>query len=168
MTPNKAPQPLGTDIGELLLAQSFTVVVAESCTGGLLGDTLTNVPGSSAYFLGGILAYSNAVKQNILLVPADTLEVHGAVSEPVALAMANNVRKMFHADIGMSITGIAGPGGGTATKPVGLTWVGISTPEGSWAQQFVWDTDRVSNKRASARAALDILREYLTRGIPKK
>ncbi len=117
---------LSTDIGRILNEKSLTIATAESCTGGLIGHTLTAVSGSSHYYLGGVISYSNHIKEEWLGVQAQTLLQHGAVSEATAREMAEGIRKKFKSDIGLSSTGIAGPTGGTPTKPVGLVWIGIS------------------------------------------
>lgn len=147
--------------GDQLRARRYRLAVAESCTGGLVGDLITNVPGSSDYFAGGILAYSNEAKKKLLDVKDETLKQYGAVSKQTALEMARGVRRQLCVDVGLSVTGIAGPGGGTPEKPVGLTWIGLSTPEGEWARQYVWQQDRLGNKRDSAEAALKLLLEFL-------
>jgi nicotinamide-nucleotide amidase len=118
-------------VGELLRARGWTLAVAESCTGGLISSRLTDVPGSSDYVLLGVVSYSNASKIDVLSVPADLIEVHGAVSEQVAAAMATGVRERAHAHIGLGITGVAGPGGGTTRKPVGTVAVAVVGPDGS-------------------------------------
>jgi nicotinamide-nucleotide amidase len=148
-------------IGDLLRERGWTLAVSESCTGGLVGHRITNVPGSSDYYRGSITAYANAVKAQLLDVPQSTLEAHGAVSAETARAMARGVRRVFDADVGLSVTGIAGPGGGTPEKPVGLTYVGLSTPDGEVVERHVWPGDRVANKRASAEAVLELLRRHL-------
>ena len=152
---------LESRIGEVLRGRRLTLVTAESCTGGLIAHRLTNVSGSSAYFLGGIVSYSNEAKAQLLGVRQSTLEAHGAVSEATAIEMARGARRVFKADIAVSVTGIAGPGGGTPEKPVGLVWVGLSTPEGDRAQKFIWDQDREGNKAESAAAALQIVLKYI-------
>jgi len=148
-------------IAPLLRARGLTLATAESCTGGLIGHLITNVPGSSDYYLGGVVSYANQAKIGLLGVRPETIERYGAVSEQTACEMAQGVRGLLGADLGLSVTGIAGPGGGTPEKPVGLTWIGISTPAGVRAQRFVWQRDRVGNKEESARAALLILLAYL-------
>lgn len=149
-------------LGAALIRLQRTVCVAESCTGGLIGHRLTNIPGSSAYMLGGIIAYANSAKQMILHVPESTLIAHGAVSEPTAREMAISARAMFGADYALSVTGIAGPGGGTAEKPVGLTYIGIALPEGEViVERHIWQGDREANKHASASAALALLWRHL-------
>ncbi len=153
--------PLEVRLGDLLRARSLTLAVAESCTGGLLGDRITNVAGASDYFLGGVIAYANRVKEEVLGVPAETLEREGAVSRETVLAMARGVRRLLGADVALSVSGIAGPGGGTPEKPVGTTWIALSAPEGAWARQFRWQGDRLENKTLSAEAALRLLLSYL-------
>ncbi len=149
-------------VGELLRQQAFTLAVAESCTGGLLSHRLTNVPGSSTYFMGGIVSYSNEAKMGLLNVKAETLEKHGAVSKETAIEMARGIRLTLDADVGLSVTGIAGPGGGTPDKPVGLTWIGLSMPQADKAWKFVWPGNRLENKEASVEQALKILVKALS------
>jgi PncC family amidohydrolase len=150
----------------VLTDRKLTLATAESCTGGLIAHRLTNVSGSSAYFLGGIVSYSNEAKAQLLGVGQGTLETQGAVSEATAIEMARGVRRVFSADIAVSVTGIAGPGGGTPEKPVGLAWIGLSTHEGERAQKFIWDQDREGNKAESAEAALQMVWDYLTTATP--
>jgi PncC family amidohydrolase len=152
---------LEVSVGKALRAGGKTLALAESCTGGLLGHRLTNVPGSSDYFLGDIVAYSYEAKERVLGVHHRTLYEHGAVSREVAMEMARGARQALGADIGMAVTGIAGPTGGLPGKPVGLTWIAISTREGETARDFVWQGDRESNKDRSATAALEMLLEAL-------
>lgn len=149
-------------VGDLLRQRKQTVAVAESCTGGLLGKRLTNVSGSSDYFLGGVISYSNELKLKLLQVPNEVLEEGGAVSEKCALAMAEGVRKLTGADYGLSITGIAGPTGGTVDKPVGLVYIGIASKNGSVAKKYVFTKDRDFNRELSAQTALNLLRLELT------
>lgn len=153
-------------VGQLLLDQQKTIAVAESCTGGLIGHKLTNVPGSSAYFDRGVLTYSNEAKEELLGVPGTTLEQFGAVSEQTAKAMAQGVRKLSRASIGLSVTGIAGPGGGSETKPVGLVYVGYADENKGFAKGFTFFTDRLVNKERFAMAALDVVRRELL-GLPQ-
>jgi PncC family amidohydrolase len=153
--------PLEFSLGQLLTARRLTLATAESCTGGLIGHRLTNVPGSSAYYLGGIVAYANEIKAAMLNVPWDTLNAHGAVSRETALAMARGVRAALGTDIGISVTGIAGPDGGTPEKPVGTVWIGLSAGDFEDAWRFLWDGDRLSNKELSAQAALQKVVDYL-------
>lgn len=155
---------LEEDIIARLVEQGTTVAVAESCTGGLIGHRLTQVPGSSAAFLGGVIAYQNTVKERVLGVPADVLEREGAVSEATALAMAEGARRLLGADVAVAVTGIAGPGGGTDDKPVGLTYAALAGPDTHSCERFVWHGERQSNKESSAEAALALLRRYLDAG----
>ncbi len=147
--------------GRLLLEQGLKLVVAESCTGGLIGHRITNIAGSSAYYLGSVTAYAYEAKAALLGVSWETLNTFGAVSRETVLEMASGIRRVLQADIGLSVSGIAGPGGGTEDKPVGTTWIGLSTPEGDWAQHYLWDGDRLQNKAYSADAALRFLIAYL-------
>jgi nicotinamide-nucleotide amidase len=144
-------------------AAGYKLAVAESCTGGLLGERITNVPGSSDVFLGGVIAYHNDVKRNVLGVSAGDLEQHGAVSEPVAVQMATGVREKLGADVGISVTGIAGPGGGTAEKPVGLVWVAVHASEVE-ARRFHLVGDRAEIRQRAAQAALEMVRRALSKG----
>lgn len=157
---------LEADIGELLRARHLSLAVAESCTGGLVGHRLTNIPGSSEYFLGGLIAYANAAKQSLLGVPAETLAAFGAVSAEAARAMALGARRALAADLGLAVTGVAGPGGGTPDKPVGLTWLGLCAGDTTWARRCLWNSDRLGNKERSAEAALEFLHDYLTGRLP--
>lgn len=148
-------------LGPLLRQRKQTLAVAESCTGGLLAHRLTNVSGSSDYFLGGVVAYSNAAKRALLGVAASVLEREGAVSEAVAREMASGVRRLFGADIGVGITGIAGPTGGTPEKPVGLVYIALAAEGVVRCERHIWPHDRLGNKEASAQRALEMLLEYL-------
>ena len=147
-------------IGTLLSERHLTLAVAESCTGGLISDRITDIPGSSAYFAGGVVAYSYEAKAAILGVSWDTLNAKGAVSKDTVIEMARGARKALQSNIAVSVSGIAGPGGGTAEKPVGTTWIGLVTSEGEWARHFVWIGDRRQNKQLSSDAALQILLDY--------
>jgi nicotinamide-nucleotide amidase len=148
-------------IGRLLRRQRATVAVAESCTGGLVSDRLTNVAGSSDYFQGSVIAYHNGVKTAQLAVPAALLRRHGAVSAQVASAMAEGVRRALHASIGLAITGIAGPSGGTAAKPVGRIYLALSNGQQCVVQRGQFFGDRLSIKAQAAQTALDLLRRFL-------
>ena len=141
----------------------LTLAVAESCTGGLLGERITNIPGSSDVFLGGVIAYHNDVKRDQLGVQEDDIRRHGAVSEEVASQMAAAVRDRLGADIGIAITGVAGPGGGTPEKPVGLIWIAVSAPE-TKARRFQLIGDRTEIRQRAAQAALEMLRRTLSKG----
>lgn len=160
-----ASAPLEAQVNALLRAGGKTISTAESCTGGLIAHLLTNVPGSSACVLGGVVAYDNQVKQALLNVREETLIEYGAVSEPTARQMAINVRALFGSDYALSVTGIAGPGGGTADKPVGLTYIGCVDATGQVRiERHIWDGDREANKLASAQAALRLLLNVLQTG----
>jgi PncC family amidohydrolase len=149
---------------ELLKSRGRTVACAESCTGGGLGARLTSVSGSSAAFLGGVVTYSNDAKVKLLGVDPALLETHGAVSAPVAEAMARGVQERLGADLAVSITGVAGPDGGTAEKPVGLVYVGVATPERVFAVENHFIGIREDVRRRSTQVALQLLREELLRG----
>ena len=148
-------------VGGLLQRRGVTLAVAESCTGGLIGHRITNVPGSSAYYQGSITAYSYDAKELILHVRHDTLYQYGAVSERTAREMAQGVRRAFGADVGLAVTGIAGPDGGMPEKPVGLVYIALAAPDGEWVERQVWTGNRLENKEHSAEAALDLLCRYL-------
>jgi|SRR5713226_3439853 len=146
-------------VGERLRQLGWSVAVAESCTGGLLGAGLTDVPGSSDYFLGGVIAYADRVKVEQLAVPDGVLRSVGAVSMETAAAMASGVRQLLRADIGVSITGVAGPGAEEG-KPAGLTFIGVAAPQ-PITQRFDWTGDRWANRRQSVLAALELLARAL-------
>jgi nicotinamide-nucleotide amidase len=152
---------LAERVGKLLKTMKMTMAVAESCTGGMLGGRLTAVPGSSAYFLGGVIAYDDSVKVALLRVPAQIVREHGAVSAESALAMAQGVREITGADLGLSITGVAGPGGGTEEKPVGTTYIALVGGPSERLEQRVWRGDRTANREQSVRLALQMIIEYL-------
>ncbi len=147
---------LAERVGELLRQSRLTLATAESCTGGGLGDAITDVPGSSDYYLGGVIAYANAVKESLLGVPHEVLTAHGAVSAEVAVAMAVGARRLLGADLALASTGVAGPGGGTPEKPVGLVYIGLATPKGSEWRRCQWAGDRRQNKQLTVRAALEM------------
>jgi PncC family amidohydrolase len=148
-------EPIEVQIGRALKGRHWTLAVAESCTGGLLGHRITEVPGSSEYFMGGIIAYAYEAKEKFLSVDHKILETYGAVSEETAVQMAEGVRKAFDVDVGIGVTGIAGPASDLSEKPVGLTWIAVSTVEGTSAQSHHWHGDRSANKLQSAQAALE-------------
>ena len=150
---------LAARLGARCAALGLTVATAESCTGGLVAHLITEVPGSSAYLRGGIVAYADDVKRAALGVPAEVLVAHGAVSAQVALAMAEGVRQALGTDLAVAVTGVAGPDGGSEAKPVGLVYVavvGLGAPD---VRRFHWAGDRSANKRSSAEAALSMLLE---------
>jgi len=153
--------PLEELVGRRLRDQGLTLAVAESCTGGLIGHRLTNVPGSSDYFLGGVVTYGNQAKMDLLRVPGETLAQEGAVSGATARAMALGVKEMFHTPLGLAVTGIAGPSGGTGEKPVGTVWIGLAAPAGVEARHYRFHGSREEIKALSAQTALDWLRREL-------
>lgn len=140
-------------------ALDLRVATVESCTGGLVGHLITEVPGSSAYFVGGFVTYSDELKREVVGVPHDVLAAHGAVSAQVAMAMATGGRERTGADLAVSVTGIAGPDGGTPAKPIGLTYVAVADGKGVAVRRHVWTGDRSDNKRRSAAVALELLLE---------
>ncbi len=143
------------------LERGLTLATAESCTGGLIAHLLTEVPGSSDYFIGAAVTYSDALKRGLLNVPGELLRTGGAVSADVAIAMAVGCRSKLGSDMAVSVTGIAGPDGGSPEKPVGLTYVAIADAAGHDVRRFVWSEGRSGNKRRSAEAALTLLLERL-------
>lgn len=149
------------EAGRRLAAGGLSLAVTESCTGGLICKLLTDVPGSSLYFAGGIVAYANDVKMRELGVDGQVLREKGAVSEETAREMAAGIRERFGTDVGLSSTGIAGPEGGSADKPVGLVYLGIATAEGARARRFDFEGDRIEVRSRSAEAALRMLCETL-------
>ncbi|OAG28695.1 CinA family nicotinamide mononucleotide deamidase-related protein [Thermodesulfatator autotrophicus] len=151
-------------IGKLLLERKETLALAESCTGGLVASRITRIPGSSAYFERGVVSYSNEAKIEILGVPEEDIKTFGAVSEPVAKAMAEGVKKLAKTTYGIGITGIAGPTGGTKDKPVGTVWIGFSCKDGTVAQCFLFPGNRHTVQDYAASTALDWLRRYLRYG----
>ncbi len=148
-------------IGQLLKDNDLTLAVAESCTAGQLGNLITKVSGSSDYFQGGIISYSNDAKVNLLGVDAAIIEEHGAVSEECAVAMAEGCRQKFGSGYALSVTGIAGPSGGTDEKPVGTTWIGLSSGHAKYAKKFAYGTNRNVNRTRAAYAALELLRREI-------
>ncbi|MFA5260884.1 MAG: CinA family protein [Candidatus Omnitrophota bacterium] len=144
-----------------LLSRNETLAIAESCTGGLLGHRLTNVPGSSKFLTADLVCYSNDAKKALLKIPNQTLRSYGAVSEPVAELMAKRVRALFKAHYGIGITGIAGPSGGTKTKPVGLTFIAIATASETLCLKCHFPGDRAKIKKAATTTALNLLLEFM-------
>jgi nicotinamide-nucleotide amidase len=154
-------------VGRLLAKQHRTVALAESCTGGLIGHRLTQVPGSSSYMDRGVICYSNRAKVELLGVRPELIEQQGAVSAEVAAAMAKGVRERSGVSVGLSVTGIAGPGGGTTAKPVGLVYIGLNADDGtSLVKEHRFHGDRTVIKQRSSQAALDLLRRWLLAGHP--
>ena len=152
---------LEEQIGNLLRVRRLKLATAESCTGGLIASRITDMPGSSDYFVGGVVSYAYEAKVGLLRVSWDTLQTYGAVSREIVLEMARGAREVLQADIAISVSGIAGPGGGLPDKPVGTTWIGFSAQEGEWARVYCFDGDRLQNKSSSADAALQLLLDYL-------
>lgn len=165
-------KPLEVIVGEMLRERGLQLVLAESCTGGLVGHWITNVPGSSEYYLGSVTAYAYEAKRRLLGVQQSTLDRYGAVSRECVIEMARGVRASLAGEfpieniLGISISGIAGPGGGLPEKPVGTVWVGMSAADGDWAWKFSWKGDRIQNKEDSARAALQLALHYLQNDLP--
>lgn len=154
----KNDETLEEKVGQLLTVKSMTLATAESCTGGLIGNRLTQISGSSLYFKEGFVVYSNDAKVSRLGVEPQTLKDHGAVSEPVARSMAEGVCRVAGSDIGVSVTGIAGPAGGSDEKPVGLTYIAVSDANGTWCGKFIYTHDRIKNKERAAQTALNQVR----------
>jgi len=152
---------LAERLGSELAARNLTLATAESCTGGLLADTITDRPGASAYFLGGVIVYSNASKTDLLGVPPVMLARHGAVSGKTALSMAYAVMEHFDADMGIAITGIAGPGGGTPVKPVGATFIALASRDNEMVREFTFNGSRREIKAQAADAALELVLEFI-------
>ena len=150
-------EKLAAEAGQALLRLGKTLAVAESCSGGLIGHLITQISGSSEYFLGGVISYSNQVKEEQLGVPKEVLIEHGAVSQATAKAMAEGVRKLVRADFGLAVTGIAGPTGGSPEKPVGLTWIALATQSSSHTERHLFEGDRSQVKIHAAAAALQLL-----------
>jgi PncC family amidohydrolase len=155
------PNPLEIEVGQLLRARGLKLVLAESCTGGLLGSRISDVPGSSEYFLGGVVAYAYEAKVELLGVSWDTLNAKGAVSRETVLEMARGIRNLMKTDIAVSVSGIAGPGGGTPEKPVGTTCIGLAVEDGEWAKTYQFSGDREGNKASAVDAALTLLLDNL-------
>jgi len=155
------PHPLALAVHARLVDSGLTLAFAESCTGGLIADLITDISGSSAYFLGSAVTYANSAKQGIVGVAAETLARYGAVSAETAAEMAQGARRAYGADIAASVTGIAGPTGATPGKPVGLVRIHLSAPGAEWGERHVWDGDRLGNKALSAEAVLRLVLRYL-------
>lgn len=153
---------LSKQVGTQFLAAKLTCATAESCTGGLVGHLLTEIAGSSAYVMGGAITYSNEIKARVLGVLQETLDTDGAVSYATAKQMAEGALRVFDVDVAVAITGIAGPGGGSPNKPVGLVFVHVAARDGYHrGERFVWPADRSGNKLLSAQAALQMMSDYL-------
>ncbi|MFW5998566.1 MAG: competence/damage-inducible protein A [bacterium] len=154
-------QTLPEVTGNILKKYNLKLGIAESCTGGLIGSRITNIPGSSKYFEGGIIAYSNQIKINELKVSSETIKQYGAVSEQTALEMAKGISKKFKCDLGLSVTGIAGPGGGTANKPVGLVYIGVASSNTTEVYKLNLNGNRKENKWRTSQYALNYLRNFI-------
>lgn len=150
-----------SEVGKILLEKDFTIACAESCTGGLLTSRLTDVAGSSAYVQGSIVSYSNEIKNAILHVDAETLKNFGAVSEQTARQMSSNVRELFKTNIGVGVTGIAGPSGGTKEKPVGTVYISVSNSEKTIVKRFQFSGSRHEIKNQSCNSAMEMLKDFL-------
>ena len=153
---------LEEQVGQQLLAQGLTIACAESCTGGLLTSRLTDIAGSSAYVMGSVVSYTNRIKETLVGVQHETLLAHGAVSEETAREMAEGIRRAIKTDIGVGITGIAGPGGGTKEKPVGLVFIAVSGPRGTMVKENHFSGTRTEVKRQTTDTALAMASAYLT------
>ena len=162
---------LEVEIGPLLIRNNYKLVVAESCTGGLISHRITNVPGSSEYYVGGVCAYAYEAKRSLLGVKEKTLQKYGAVSRETVIEMSTGARKLFSKEVpfeslvGVSISGIAGPGGGMPDKPVGLVWVSLSSDKGIWAWKKIFEGNRIQNKEFSADFVLSKLLDFLKASI---
>jgi PncC family amidohydrolase len=161
-THNKTLAMIEKKVASLLLKKKLTLAVAESCTGGLVSCALTDIPGSSRYFLAGIVAYSNEAKIRLLGVSPRLIKEHGAVSKETAMAMAENVKRLTQAHIGIGITGIAGPTGGTVLKPVGTVFIAVRLPHHIYFKKFLFSGNRLRIKRLGKDEALHLLEECLT------
>lgn len=154
-------EKIEAEIGRWLKQQGLQLATAESCTGGLIGHRITNIPGSSEYFLGGVVSYAYEAKVKLLGVRWETLQKFGAVSRETVIEMAAGVREVLAADIGLAVSGIAGPGGGMPTKPVGYTWIGLSAAGVQFARSYHFAGERAQIKEQAAEQALRLLLELL-------
>ena len=162
MSTNRGIQALVDQVAQLLGQRGLTIGVAEACTAGYLGHLLCSPPGASRYFWGGVIAYSGGSKGRLLGIPDQVQERVGTVSPEMALEMARRVRQMMDTDIGVSTTGVSGPGGGSSGKPIGLFYVGLSVRDGhERADEFHFSEDRMANKEQATWAALEAMRDYL-------
>ncbi len=164
MDPLAPARDLAARLQARCVRTGLTLATAESCTGGLIGHVITEQPGSSAYYLGGVIAYADRIKAGLLDVPETTLLAHGAVSAQVAAAMAEGAVRRHGADLAVAVTGIAGPDGGSEAKPVGLTYVAVAGVAGTEVRRHLWHGDRAANKVQSAEAALHLVLERLGEG----
>jgi PncC family amidohydrolase len=154
---------LARRVGAACRARGIRVATAESCTGGLVAHLITEVAGSSTYFAGGLVTYANEAKVGLADVPSEVIDAHGAVSAQVARALAEGARHRLGVEVGVAVTGVAGPDGGSDAKPVGLTYVAVADPDGDDVRRHQWASDRSGNKRESAAAALHLLLDRLAR-----
>ena len=152
---------MNDDIGDILVKRRLTLSVAESCTGGLIGNIITDTPGSSRYFLGGMITYSNKSKVELLGVSSKTIEDFGAVSDETVREMAEGVKRQFHSDIGLAVTGIAGPEGGSSEKPVGTVFLSIASDNGVFSGRYQFIGERKKIKKETAFMAINWIRRYL-------
>ncbi|MDC7219315.1 MAG: CinA family protein [Spirochaetales bacterium] len=158
---------LSTAVVKSLLGAKMTLSVAESCTGGLIGKSITDISGSSSVFYGGFLLYSNEAKVSLAGVSPDTLEAHGAVSEETVKEMAGGTKEKCGTEFALAVSGIAGPGGGTAEKPVGTVWIGLASPEGTFARKFLFEGDRDRVREATVEEALTMLINKIENKLPQ-
>ena len=154
--PDDRLSALATRLQAVCLGSGVHLAMVESCTGGLVGHAITSIPGSSGYYLGGLITYADDVKRDLADVPPEVLASHGAVSAQVAIAMAEGTRRRMGADIVVSVTGVAGPDGGSEAKPVGLTYVGVADERGTDVRRHLWTGDRTDNQLESAVAVLEL------------
>ncbi len=161
MAVRKDMESIEVIISRLLRKRGWRLSTAESCTGGLIGHRITNVPGSSDYFDGGVIAYSNDAKRDLLKVPEETIRTYGAVSRQTAAAMADGIRKLRGVEVGVGVSGIAGPGGGTAAKPVGLVYIALSSPVRVECKEFRFHGEREMIKLQASEEALSMIRIIL-------
>lgn len=148
-------------VGRLLKESGLSIGVAESCTGGLIAARLTDIPGSSEYFTGGVVAYSNAIKKSLLGVPPSVLNLYGAVSEETAVAMARGIRELIGSQLGLAVTGIAGPGGGTPAKPKGLVYISLAYGDGIICREYRFPGDRAAVRQSTVDTALNLVKQFL-------
>ncbi|OPZ75477.1 MAG: Nicotinamide-nucleotide amidohydrolase PncC [Firmicutes bacterium ADurb.Bin456] len=157
------PEPALTAkvVGRILKASGLSISVAESCTGGLIAARLTDIPGSSEYFTGGVVAYSNALKMSLLGVPKSTLDLYGAVSKETAVAMACGIRELTSSGLGLAVTGIAGPGGGSPAKPTGLVYISLASGDETICEEYRFPGERADVRCSTVDAALNLVKQFL-------
>jgi PncC family amidohydrolase len=152
---------IALQLAETLMSHKKTISVAESCTGGMVANLITNIPGSSIYFLGGIVSYSNQAKIDLLKVSESLIQTEGAVSRSCAITMAQNIRLMFHSDLGVGITGVAGPGGGSSEKPIGSVYMAIADGEKTVCKLFKFSGERIEIKQQASATVIKMAKEFL-------